>query len=112
MYVGDEQILGACLPILRKAKKERSGDRPFLTAQQIWITLQRNRHWICAQLTEYYRRGRNNGQSEALQRIAEALAQAPYIETRHLDARYVVFDPMEEPEFGAGGLTCRIFRLV
>jgi len=111
MYINDDQILGACLPILRKARKERSGNRPYLTAQQIWITLEREQHWICRQLLEYHQRRADNGQDDVLQRIAEALARAPYVETRYLDARYLIFDPIEEPEFGAGGRDCRIFRL-
>lgn len=111
MYTSDDQILGACLPILRKARAEHSGNRPYLTAQQIWITLERKQHWICQQLLEYYRRRADNGQDDVLQRISEALAQAPYVETCHLDTRYLVFDPIEQAEFGAGGRDCRIFRL-
>jgi hypothetical protein len=112
MYIADERILGACLPILRKARAEQSGTRPFLTTQQIWITLRRERHRICTELLEYYQRGRDNGQNEVLARIGQALGEAPYVETRYLDARYVLFDPIEDQEFGAGGRSCRIFRLV
>jgi hypothetical protein len=104
-------ILEACLPILRKARAEPSGRRPFLTAQQIWISLWRNRHPICRRLLESSRAPRDRVPGDVLDRIAEAVANAPYVETRYLDARYVMFDLMDGREIGAGGRDCRIFRL-
>ena len=113
MYVDNEQILGACLPILRQVRADGDGDgeHTFLTTQQIWIALVRKRHKICDQLIHICRRGQASEQSEVLGRITDALTDAPYIETRYLDTRYVLFDPMEAPAFGAGGLNCQIFRL-
>jgi hypothetical protein len=104
-------ILEACLPILRKARAEPSGRRPFLTAQQIWISLWRNHHPICRRLLESSRAPRDRVPRDVLDRIAEAVANAPYVETRYLDARYVMFDLMDGRQIGAGGRDCRIFRL-
>lgn len=111
MDLANEMILEACLPILRKARAEPSGRRPFLTAQQIWISLWRNRHPICRQLLESCRAPRDSMPREVLDRIAEAVANAPYVETRYLDARYVMFDLMDGRQIGAGGRDCRVFRL-
>jgi len=108
MYVDNEQILGACVPVLRQVRVKHTGEHTFLTAQQIWIALARKRHPICGPLIHLCR---NNGKSDlsaVLTHIVQALTNAPYIETRYL--RYVVFDPVEAPEFGAGGTTCPIFR--
>jgi hypothetical protein len=111
MNVSDSQILEACLPILRKARREPSGRRPFLTAPQIWISLGQKQHPICRQLIEAYGQQPGADKPSALHRLAEALANAPYMETCHLDTRYVLFDLMDGRTFGAGGRDCRIFRL-
>jgi len=111
MYVDNEQILGVCVPILRQVRAEGTGERTFLTAQQIWIALARKRHPICKPLLNLCRHSGRGDLSAMLQRLAEALTDVPYIETRFLDTRYVVFDPIEAPTFGAGGTSCPIFRL-
>jgi hypothetical protein len=111
MYVDNEQILGACVPILRQVRAEASGEHTFLTAQQIWIALARKRHRICKTIILLCHRSGKCDLPTILGRLIEALARAPYVETRFLDTRYVLFDPIEAPEFGAGGTTCPIFRL-
>ena len=112
MYIDNDEILEACLPILRKARAERSGRRPFLTPQQLWITLWREHHRICGRLVESCRTQGGSGNDGVLGRIAEALANAPYTETCYLDTRYILFDLMDGRQIGAGGRDCRIFRLV
>ncbi len=112
MDVSDKQILDACLSILRKARRERSGKRPFLTAQQIWISLCQKRNPLCRQLIESCRSESSVNRPGVLDRLADALASAPYMEIRHLDTRYVQFDLMDGRAFGAGGRDCRIFRLM
>ncbi len=110
MQVSNEQILEATLPILRKARREPSGRRPFLTAQQIWISLCQKRNPICRSLVEACRRPGANKIS-VLDRLADILAAAPYMETSYLDTRYVQFDLMDGRAISAGGRDCRIFRL-
>jgi len=110
MYVDNEQILGACVPVLRQVRVKHTGEHTFLTAQQIWIALARKHHPICGPLIDLCRKSGKSDLSAVLARITEALTDVPYIETRYLDTRYVVFDPVEAPEFGAGGTTCPIFR--
>jgi hypothetical protein len=111
MYVDNEKILGACVPILRQVRAEGTGECTFFTAQQLWIVLARKRHRICRPLLDLCRKGGKGDLSAMLNRLVEALTDVPYIETRFLDSRYVVFDPIEAPSFGAGGTTCPIFRL-
>ena len=112
MHVSDKQILDACLPILRKARGEQSGRRPFLTAQQIWISLCQKHNPLCGQLIESCRPPSGMEKPGVLDRLADALADAPYMETCYLDTRYVQFDLMDGRAFGAGGRDCRIFRLL
>ena len=111
MYIENEQILGACVPVLRQVRAGRCGEHTFLTPQQIWIALARKRHRICGPLIHLCRKNGKTDLSAVLARIAKALTDAPYIETRYLDSRYLLFDPVEASEFGAGGTSCPIFRL-
>ncbi|MBN1359219.1 MAG: hypothetical protein JW993_01445 [Sedimentisphaerales bacterium] len=116
MNVSNKQILDACLPTLRKARREPSGRRPFLTAQQIWISLCQKQHPICQQLLESCRQRPGVDQPGVdqpgvLDRLACALTDAPYMEISYLDTRYVQFDLMDGRIVGAGGRDCRIFRL-
>jgi hypothetical protein len=112
MNTETKSIMGACLPILRKAKADPSGRHPFLSAHQIWISLCRERHCICRPLVESCRRKGSNEGPDVLGRIAEAMMEAPNVETQHLDTHYVVFDLMDGRQVGAGGRNCPIFRLL
>jgi hypothetical protein len=111
MYVSSKQILEACLPILSKARREPSGRRPFLTAQQIWISLRQKEDPICQQLIDSCRKQPGVDKPSVLDRLADVLTDAPYMEISYLDTRYVQFDLMDGRTFGAGGRDCRIFRL-
>jgi len=114
MSVSDEDIIEACMPILRNAVVHNSGERCFLTAYQIWILLAGQSGPICERLRQCYGDavGEDGGAHVGpAQRIGQALGRSGDIETRYLDTRKILFQLQEQIPFRASGRHCGLFRL-
>lgn len=90
--VTDEEIVEACMPILRDAQKE--WDTVFLNAYQIWGILNEESAPICKQLEESH--GDSVGAGAGVPftpvvRISQALSRSEKIEHYYMDGRLTKF---------------------
>ncbi len=111
MSVSNNEIVQSCLELLRDVNLHPHGinERPFITAYQIWIMLEQQRHPLCNTLVSEYGSavGRNGGINVGpAQRIAQALGHSNQIETHYLDTRHVRFENIIP-----SGADCGLFRL-
>jgi hypothetical protein len=115
MTVRDNEIVAACAPILRRARRHRGQGRTFISAYQMWGILRRNRHPICESLIQAYGRALGRGGGAPIgpaQRIAQALSRSTVVETQYLDTREIRFrDPRNGRIYEASVPDCGIFRM-